>query len=73
MIYFSVNGERMWQSLNQEDYETVSQWLDYYRNHSGKNYMIQEKYEYSENPAIQGARYPFVNTNPEIALAKFPW
>ena len=52
MKSFSVNGERMWQSLHQEDYETVSQWLDYYRNHSGKNYMIQEKYEYSENPTI---------------------
>jgi len=34
--------------------------------------LIQEKYEYSENPSIQGAWHPFVNTDPEIALAKFP-
>ena len=71
-IFFSVNGERLWQSFEKENYETVSEWLDYYRNHSGKNYLIQQKYEYTENPTIQGMWHPFVNTDPEIATAKFP-
>ena len=50
----------------------VSEWIDYYKNHSGKNYMIQKKYEYTENPTIQGMWHPFVNVEPEIATAKFP-
>ena len=50
----------------------VSQWIDYYKNHSGKNYLVQKKYEYTENPTIQGMWHPFVNVEPEIATAKFP-
>ena len=53
-------------------YEEVQQWMDYYQNHSGKNYVVQTKYEYTENPSIQGMWYPFVNADPEIAAAKFP-
>ena len=62
----------MWQSLHQENNETVAQWMDYYSKHSGKNYVVQKKYEYTENPSIQGMWNPFVNANPEIATAKFP-
>ena len=50
----------------------VSEWIDYYKNHSGKNYLVQKKYEYTENPTIQGMWHPFVNVEPEIATAKFP-
>ena len=56
----------------QEPYPAVAQWLDYYRNHSGKNYLVQKKYEFSEHPSIQGMWTPFVHADPEIATAKFP-
>ena len=69
---FLVNGEKLWQGLNREDYDVVSEWIDYYKNHSGKNYLVQKKYEYTENPTIQGMWHPFVNVEPEIATAKFP-
>ena len=46
--------------------------MDYYRNHSGKNYLVQKKYEYTENPSIQGMWNPFVNADPKLATAKFP-
>ena len=72
MFFFLVNGEKLWQGLNREDYDVVSQWIDYYKNHSGKNYLVQKKYEYTENPTIQGMWHPFVNVEPEIATAKFP-
>jgi hypothetical protein len=71
-VFFLVNGEKLWQGLNREDYDVVSQWIDYYKNHSGKNYLVQKKYEYTENPTIQGMWHPFVNVEPEIATAKFP-
>jgi len=67
-----LNGEKLWQGLNREDYDVVSEWIDYYKNHSGKNYLVQKKYEYTENPTIQGMWHPFVNVEPEIATAKFP-
>ena len=62
----------MWQSLHQDQYETVADWMDYYRLHSGKNYVVQKKYEYTENPSIQGMWHPFVHADPQIATAKFP-
>ena len=46
--------------------------MDFYKNSSGKEYLVQTKYEYTENPSIQGAWHPFVNADPEIAVAKFP-
>ena len=68
----SVNGEKLWQNFWQEPYPVVAEWLDYYRNHSGKNYLVQRKYEFSENPSIQGMWTPFTHADPEIATAKFP-
>lgn len=67
-----LNGERHWQSLNKLNQEQISEWMDFYKNSSGKEYLVQTKYEYTENPSIQGAWHPFVNADPEIAVAKFP-
>ena len=71
-FFLIVNGERIWQSFHKEKYESVSEWMDYYRLHSGKNYLVQKKYEYTENPSIQGMWHPFVHTDPKIATANFP-
>ena len=71
-MLFSVNGERHWQSLYKLNQEQISEWMDFYKNSSGKEYLVQTKYEYTENPSIQGAWHPFVNADPEIAVAKFP-
>ena len=67
-----MNGERHWQSLHQVTYPQVSEWIDFYKNSSGKEYQVQTKYEYTENPSIQGMWHPFVNADPSIATAKFP-
>ena len=58
--------------MNQLNQEQISEWIDFYKNSSGKEYLVQTKYEYTENPSIQGAWHPFVNADPEIAVAKFP-
>lgn len=62
----------MWQSFQSLSQDEVSQWMDYYRCHSGKNYVVQKKYEFTVNPSIQGIWHPFVNADPEIATASFP-
>ena len=67
-----VNGERHWQTLHQVPYTQVCEWIDFYKNSSGKEYQVQTKYEYTENPSIQGMWHPFVNADPSIATAKFP-
>ena len=67
-----MNGERHWQSFTHLKHSEVSEWLDYYKNSSGKEYQVQSKYEYTENPSIQGMWHPFVNTDPAIATAQFP-
>ena len=33
---------------------------------------MQQKYEYTENPSIQGMWNSFTNVDPKIALAQFP-
>jgi hypothetical protein len=42
------------------------------RTSSGKEYQLQTKYEFSENPSIQGMWNSFTNVDPEMATAKFP-
>ncbi len=70
--FLAVNGERHWQSLDNFSREEVSAWLDLYRTHSGKEYQIQQKYEHTLNPSIQGMWNSYTNVDPQIALAKFP-
>ena len=69
---FLVNGERLHQPFWNLEYAAVSQWMDYYKTHSGKNYLVQKKYEYTDHPSIQGMWSPFVHADPSIATAKFP-
>ena len=33
---------------------------------------MQQKYEYTDNPSIQGMWNSFTNVDPSVALAKFP-
>lgn len=63
----------MWQNFDKLSQEEVSQWMDYYRCHSGKNYVVQKKYEFTVNPSIQGIWHPFVNADPQLATANFPY
>jgi hypothetical protein len=71
-LFLSVNGERHYQSIPELPHEEVQQWMDTYRNHSGKEYQVQLKYEYTETPSVQGMWHSYVNVDPTIALATFP-
>jgi large subunit ribosomal protein L43 len=67
-----LNGERHWKSFHQYSREEVKEWLDVMRNASGKEYQVQQKYEFTENPSIQGMWNSFTITDPRVATAKFP-
>ena len=82
-----LNGERHWQSLNNMDVDEVccvflleyeqdkiqvGGWIDYYRTHSGAEFMTQKKMTYSDHPSIQGMWHPHVHSDPEIAITEFP-
>ena len=67
-----LNGERHWQSFHQYSRQEVKEWLDVVRNASGKEYQIQQKFEFTDNPSIQGMWNSFTNVDPQVALAKFP-
>jgi len=67
-----LNGERHWQSLNNMDVDEVGGWIDYYRTHSGAEFMAQKKMTYSDHPSIQGMWHPHVHSDPAIAVTEFP-
>lgn len=67
-----LNGERHWQSFHCYTREECREWLDVIRNASGKEFQVQQKYEYTDNPSIQGMWDSFTNADPKIALAQFP-
>jgi len=67
-----LNGERHWKSFHHYSKEEVREWLDVMRNASGKEFQVQQKYEYTDNPSIQGMWNSFTNVDPSVALAKFP-
>jgi len=67
-----LNGERHWQSLNNMGIDEVAAWVDYYRTHSGAEFMAQPKMTYSDHPSIQGMWHPHVHSEPEHCLAKYP-
>ena len=53
-------------------YLQVAAWVDYYRTHSGAEFMAQPKMTYSDHPSIQGMWHPHVHSEPEHCLAKYP-
>ena len=67
-----LNGERHWKSTHQYTRQELKEWLDVLRNASGKEYQVQQKYEFTQNPSIQGMWNSFTNADPSIALAQFP-
>lgn len=67
-----LNGERHWQSCHQYTREELKEWLDVLRNASGKEFQVQQKYEFTENPSVQGMWNSFVNVDPWVATAQFP-
>lgn len=67
-----LNGERHWKSFHCYTRDEVREWLDVMRNASGKEFQVQQKYEYTDNPSIQGMWNSFTNVDPKIALAQFP-
>lgn len=67
-----LNGERHWKSFHQYSREEAKEWLDVMRNASGKEYQVQQKYEFTENPSVQGMWNSFTNVDPQVATAQFP-
>ena len=67
-----LNGERHWKSFHCYTRQEVREWLDIMRNASGKEFQVQQKYEFTDNPSIQGMWNSFANLDPSIALAQFP-
>ena len=67
-----LNGERHWKSFHCYTRQEVREWLDVLRNASGKEFQVQQKYEFTDKPSIQGMWNSFTNLDPSIALAHFP-
>ena len=68
----SVNGEKHRMVINKCKRQEVKEWMDVFRNSSGKEYQVQLKYEHSDYPSIQGAWTPFTNMDPAMNLADMP-
>jgi len=67
-----LNGERHWQSLQNKTCDEVGAWVDYYRTHSGREFMDQHKMTYTDHASIQGYWHPHVHTDPALATASLP-
>merc|ERR1712013_261904 len=67
-----LNGERHWQSLHNFSCDEVGAWMDYYRTHSGREFMDQFKMHYTDYASIQGYWNPHTHADPRIATAEFP-
>jgi hypothetical protein len=50
----------------------VGAWVDYYRTHSGVEFMSQPKMTYSDTPSVQGMWHPHVHSDPALAVTEFP-
>merc|ERR1712098_320838 len=72
MVAEFLNGERHWQSLHGYTCEEVGVWLDYYRTHSGREFMDQHKMTYTDHASIQGYWHPYIHSDPSLATTKFP-
>ena len=69
---FSVNGNRVTFSVQNQNKEEISKWIEYMRTRSGVNIQRIRKPWHTENPSIQGTWHPFTNKDPAINLATFP-
>merc|ERR1712029_73103 len=67
-----LNGEKHRMVIDKYTREQVKEWMDVFRNSSGKEYQVQLKYEYSDHPSIQGPWNPFTNMDPATNLADLP-
>merc|ERR1712059_19681 len=67
-----LSGERHWQSLHNYNCAEVGAWIDYYRTHSGREFMDQYKMTYSDHPSIQGMWHQYTHSDPSLATAQFP-
>lgn len=67
-----LNGEKHRMVINKCKRQEVKEWMDVFRNSSGKEYQVQLKYEHSDYPSIQGAWTPFTNMDPAMNLADMP-
>jgi len=67
-----LNGEKHRQVIDKYSCDEIREWMDVFKNASGKEYQVQLKYEYSDHPSIQGAWTPFTNADPAINLAQLP-
>jgi len=67
-----LNGERHWQSCHAYSKQELTEWLDVLRNASGKEFQVQQKYEFTDNPSVQGMWNSFMNVDPQVATAQFP-
>eukprot|EP00090_Calanus_glacialis_P021246 TRINITY_DN3278_c0_g1_i1.p1 TRINITY_DN3278_c0_g1~~TRINITY_DN3278_c0_g1_i1.p1 ORF type:complete len:214 (-),score=45.56 TRINITY_DN3278_c0_g1_i1:40-633(-) len=67
-----LNGERHWLSLHNMGVDEVGAWVDYYRTHSGAEFMSQPKMTYSDTPSVQGMWHPHVHSDPALAVTEFP-
>eukprot|EP00092_Neocalanus_flemingeri_P014019 GFUD01015124.1.p1 GENE.GFUD01015124.1~~GFUD01015124.1.p1 ORF type:complete len:198 (+),score=37.93 GFUD01015124.1:76-669(+) len=67
-----LNGESHWQSLNNFTVDEVGSWVDYYRTHSGREFMAQTKMTYTDYPSIQGMWHPHVHSDPALVVTELP-
>lgn len=67
-----LNGEKHRHSLIKHSPDEVRAWMDLFASHSGKEYQVQSKWSYSDNPSVQGTWDHFTHQNPKHASAKYP-
>ena len=67
---YQVNISKNNQFLN--SYQISSLVLNIIFSHFVLNFQVQQKYEFTDNPSIQGMWNSFTNVDPSVATTQFP-
>ena len=67
---YQVNISKNNQVLN--SYKISSLGLNIIFSHFVLNFQVQQKYEFTDNPSIQGMWNSFTNVDPSVATTQFP-
>ena len=66
---YQVNISKNYQFLNSYQISLV---LNIIFSHFVLNFQVQQKYEFTDNPSIQGMWNSFTNVDPSVATTQFP-
>lgn len=73
IISISVNGDRVWMSMHHKTHSEITKWMEVLRTQQGDVSGVRlRKYQYTDNPSVQGPWTPFTHKDPELNLAQLP-